>query len=252
MDFSYGEEALNLLSDRKVQVRIAEKRAALDLRYASKMARQGWGAPVTPLARARNDSDGLVEARMSGVRSSSGASKLRSMVSLQSEVLSARPSSDRPALTQPAWGGHPYSISLPSAPESNSRMSSACHSASQTPTPARSSGAYATSGAFSVRCSVPARATQTPAHLPSQRYVDSAVLPRSPLLPRLAKMDALPGHSESNESNNVPPRLLLAKNSAAFQPHRTAVPAESNHTEPSDRAASDPLRGFFSRLMRRR
>ncbi len=36
MKYSYGEEALDVLSDPKVQMRIATKRAAWDLRFASR------------------------------------------------------------------------------------------------------------------------------------------------------------------------------------------------------------------------
>ena len=56
MEYSYGEEALDLLSDPKVQMRIATKRAALDLRFASR-------SQLRRTPRTKTESDGLVAAR---------------------------------------------------------------------------------------------------------------------------------------------------------------------------------------------
>ena len=54
--YSHGEEALDLLSDPEIQMHIATKRAALDLRFASR-------SQLRRTPRTKTESDGLVAAR---------------------------------------------------------------------------------------------------------------------------------------------------------------------------------------------
>ena len=231
MEYSYGEQVLDSLGDPKVQLRIAAKRAALDLRYAQAAQHESRGKNARrsrpPAEQSGREYDGRVDRPSVRIRSGIPSSPGATLPLIATGRDSSRTNTGDASLSLKTEARHAGLAELPCPP-----------STSQTP---------ARFGAVSKPSSAPASTAASPRlftepWMPARRP-SSAIL--TPLSARLVSSDTA---SRASEHIGMVPAFAAAR--PRLLPH-SGNTAGGTATESWSHVESPARRGFsFSRTLR--
>ncbi len=250
MEYSYGEQALDSLGDPKVQLRIAAKRVALDLRYAQAAQHDSRGKNTRrsrpPEISGREcDVRACVDHPSASIRPGIPSSSGATLPHIATGRDSSRTNNGDAPLSVKTAARHEWSASLAELPwirrplrsgiaQSESSLPPCSGPPSTSQTPARF-------GAVSIPSSAPASTVASPTRfteprMPARRPSSAA---RTPLSARLINFDTetrASGHIGSVQASTAAqPRLLPLSGDAA----------EGSGTESRSHVES-PVRGGFS------
>ena len=225
MEYSYGEQVLDSLSDPKVQLRIAAKRAALDLRYAQAAQHESRGKNARrsrpPAEQSGRECDARVDRPSASIRPVISSSSGSTLPHIATGRDSSRTDSVDATLSVKTAARHAGLAELP-CPTSTSQ------------TPARF-------GAVSIPSSAPASTVASPIRLTEPRIParrpSSAIL--TPLSARLVRSD-----TETRASGHIGSVPALTAAQPRLLPHSRNA-AGGTATESWSHVES-PARGGFS------
>ena len=257
MEYSYGEQALDSLGDPKVQLRIAAKRAALDLRYAQAAQHESRGKS-TPRSRPTEISGRECDVRASvdhppasirpGIPSSSGVTLPHIATGRDSSGTTLN--GDAPLRVKTA-ARHEWSASVAELPWIRRPFKSGiAQSESSLPPgsgPPGTSQTPARFGAVSIPSSAPASTVASPTRfteprMPARRPSSAA---RTPLSARLINFD-----TETRASGHIGSVPAFTAAQPRLLPHFGDAAEESGAESRSH--VQSPVRGgfSFSRILR--
>jgi len=233
MEYSYGEQALDSLGDPKVQLRIAAKRAALDLRYAQAAQHESRGKNARrsrpPAEQSGRECDARVDRPSASIRPVISSSSGSTLPHIATGRDSSRTDSVDATLSVKTAARHAGLAELPCPP-----------STSQTPARFRVE-------AVSMRSSAPASTVASPTRfteprMPARRPSSAA---RTPLSARRINFD-----TETRASGHIGSVPAFTAAQPRLLPHFGDA-AEESGAESRSHVQSPVLGGFsFSRILR--